>query len=363
MNKSTLDDPGLMRIDSEWRARVESTLPYLSMRVAVANEVDPRMDGILKIGEEQKVNAEVNIGGEWPVYTINTGSFYALFDLVHQYIDISHGGCLRDGISEAYLSPVSDKRFRDYTQMNRNGPHWHRYSFESGTSNHRVSSLVTAGISFLILHEQSHYFRGHVRLVRAHARRLQASDIWFEAGGAGTDDHETARMMRALEWDADLYAMSMLLRTSPFESDREPLTRGWLHGNETAVIDSYLGASAVMLLLNANGNLAGVDKKTNKHPSASVRLTSLINVLKSVFVTCGMTQTEISRHLEYAEEQIGAMTKILRSSGCDLGEIGTSPTTILDFEEEGAEILETMRAIRDDLDQYMNEIDDLYKPV
>jgi len=285
------DVVGLIRLDQGWHQRLESVLPHLGLRLAHVNGLDPARDGAFNVSRVLSVNAHVLPG---PHYTVNAGSAVGLIDLA----------CLLHGIDQ---HPAAVRcRFSDYTgdaALPR---------FDIRRQPDLVETIAKSfvyGLSFLVLHEQSHYTEGHLLFRKTH---LGAAEEFLEATAGEALTPDQALTYRALEIDADVHASTTQLYAALAPSDREPMTREWVLESCTDLIDSFFGAAAAMALLSFRDRQLNRAPEFRKHPSGPMRTMMLFRTLGVLLEECGLQPEEID---ELEAEALGALRRIYIALG------------------------------------------------
>jgi hypothetical protein len=337
------DRIGLFQFDEGWYQRLEQTLPVLGLRLAAANGLDPAYDGIFRLSRRPQVNARADQG---PEYTIYAGAALALIDL---------GMSLGDNIP---LTLEVEERYWDYRR--RDGlpgfPDFDRRCLREKYE--QVAILFVYGLSFLILHEQSHFTEGHL-FFRRHG---QNPISFLEA----TDESDIRMVdtltLRALEIDADTHATATQLYAAASLQDVPPMTPQWLAASRQDVLASFVGAAAMMGLLTVADRFNNKEPEKRRHPSASLRTMMLLHTYDTYLRECQCNEEEID---DFMADGIAQLRRIYSHLGiidelgqAVLAQMGKLPSQH-PLQQERATIFYRLRDIQPELDVAASQAHDL----
>jgi hypothetical protein len=259
----------------------------------------------------------------YPIYSFNLGACVGIMDACMMlvcnpefYADIR----LPEGsVIEAHdVSP--ETRFFDYEYIMQDG-HLNiwpstRMLREPETTNaargalgNHLSEIAT---KFLCLHEQSHYWLGHLHYIRSH----DPAAVWAEFDHDGTSFSLPPVVSRGLEFQADGMAMDLLLN-SMFESGAKFTPRGlWLPEameRKTWVFFAVLGMAIVFGIIDRAERYRAGDYGLQTHPTAAGRFLNLLTGIIPSHEQMFATEDEAS---DWLVKLVSESVTLFKTLGC-----------------------------------------------
>ncbi len=355
---------GLLRLDEEWRKRIEQALPNFGVLLARANGLSPHLDGRFTVSRSYKVNAQVRLG---PEYIIHQGALLALMDVAA--ILACNADFMPDYFPTAFMAPNIvpnvKARFLDYKPLDEGKM---LPEFVPQVPKDRVevfAEVFVSAVSFLLLHEQAHFLNGHFE----YYRQVYGAAEYLEAADSSSNPTDDPLTRRALEIDADATACGIhLLSAVKYDDEYNDfqMTREALYGHEKEVIIHFVGCAVMMALLSYVDAHSKVEKEKRTHPRAAIRFMVLEGIFHSFLEDFGCDASEIDTFFATAIRAVH-FAYILLDQQDELGHAlllradQDSHAFLEDIVVERNESFERLAALRGTLNQMRESVQSRYK--
>lgn len=296
MTPDDVDPARLIFIHEHWLQDIIDVMPCLGLRMAEVAGVAPSRDGHIRLSRSLKANARVAPG---PEYIFHTGIFYALYDLAAELAVVPNF----PGVPElpepvTRPEPAVSQRYVNYAPKEADAARRAVPSIQLKVPQERIGvfgGLWLSALSFIYLHEQQHFLRGHL-LYLDQEFRLSA---WQESAGRSAQTRVDAITSCALEWDADMNAVVATLQAAFSVSDHS-LSLFAQESVEQEIVVAVSGAMLAMAVLGASDRSEEHDADNRLHPSPAYRVLCVLSVLR-LFLD----------HVELAEEKAASCIRMI----------------------------------------------------
>lgn len=241
----------------------------------------------ISIDPEPKFNAQVQQAAGLPWYTYKIGAAISILDVCNV---LCADAAFFPEIGTEEIKPQSPDvqqspgRFIEYPMVD---DELSVPVLDFSSDNRRWSlfdHIYTMACRYLALHEQAHFFLGHLGYLRKHGRGSRS--IWFEV-----DDESTSGLppvvSRAMELQADRYAFDLLFQSGLRLRDAPPDDDGpfeHIRSFDEWLIKSAVGSLIICGILELSQQYRAIPISERTHPSAAARSIALITSLRYVMV-------------------------------------------------------------------------------
>jgi hypothetical protein len=296
MTLDEMDPARLIFIHEHWLQDIIAVMPYLGLRMAEVAGVEPSQDGHIRLGRSLQANARVDPG---PEYIFHAGIFYALYDLAAELAVVPNF----PGVPELQEpvtrpEPAVKHRYVNYTPTAAHPGREAVPSIPLNVPSGRVGvfgGLWLSALSFIYLHEQQHFLRGHLLYLE---QEFQLS-TWRESAGRSVQNRVDSLTSCALEWDADMNAVVSTLQAA-FTVSNIRLSLFSQESVEQEIVVAVGGAMLAMAVLGASDRAVKHAVSSRLHPSPAYRVLCVLSVLR-LFLD----------HVEIAEEKAASCIRMV----------------------------------------------------
>jgi len=312
----TLDDVDparLLAVKDGWLDYLKAVLPLLGLRMSQVAGVAPERDGHIQVRDVPRANAAVRAG---PRYVFTAGMFYALYDLAAELALVSnYPGVTLLAAQPARPTPAVVRRYVNYTPRPDPAGVGRPVSDTSSKTRFRppaiafevpperydlFAGLWLSALSFIYLHEQQHFLRGHLLFLD---REFHVSE-WMEAVKEEAVKEEASSRVDtltacALEWDADMNAVVATLQAAhSLRSPRLAAVAG--APPEEQIATAVSGALLAMAVLGAADRDLNPNPEDRRHPTPAYRILTVLTVLRLFLNETALTEAQSAQAIRTA---------------------------------------------------------------
>ena len=283
----------LQRVENNFKTHVEGSI------LRRGNNPATQPPGIKQIeitySDALSFNASVSRNKEgFAKYSFNKGIIWAIGDVAMQ-LSCTPAFCAAIPLAPEEIISIHQEnnalRYIDYYYLQQEGQiviHPFNQITDNSARQHIGNMIMGFCTRFLSMHEQSHYYLGHLHYLMSESN----TSSWNEIPD-GTSRKIPAEISQALELQADGLATEMLL-TLPDKQKMEELENPLITRRQDWVFYAFISIAIVNCLLEKADHFSFSQGNENTHPPARVRNMVLFEKL----------QTFVRKEIDTVDERI-----------------------------------------------------------